>query len=93
MQRLGSNEIFVRAYWLIVAILIGIPSAAFAQAPQFSISFPAERSAQPLDGRMLLLLSTDPSEEPRMQIDDTPKTQMVFGVTVDGLKTRRSGGS
>ena len=35
---------------------------------------------------MLLLLSTDPSEEPRMQIDDTPKSQMVFGVTVDGLK-------
>jgi len=34
---------------------------------------------------MLLLLSTDPSAEPRMQIDDTPRSQMVFGVTVDGL--------
>src|SRR5580698_9358974 len=58
----------------------------FAQSPRFSVSFPKERSAQPLDGRLLLLLSNDPAEEPRMQIDDTPRTQMVFGVTVDGLK-------
>ena len=35
---------------------------------------------------MLLLLSTDPSEEPRMQISDQLRTQMVFGVDVDGLK-------
>ena len=25
-----------------------------------------------------------------MQIDDTPKTQMVFGVTVDGMKPGQS---
>ncbi len=41
---------------------------------------------KPLDGRLLLLLSNDPSDEPRMQIDDTLKSQMVFGVTVDGWK-------
>ncbi|MFZ0705439.1 MAG: hypothetical protein WAM71_07545 [Candidatus Korobacteraceae bacterium] len=75
-----------RTFVLTIVGLVVFASAAFAQAPQFSISFPAQLSAQPLDGRMLLLLSTDPSEEPRMQIDDTPKTQMVFGVTVDGLK-------
>jgi hypothetical protein len=43
-----------------------------------------ERSAQPLDGRLLLVLSTNPDEEPRMQIDDSPRTQIIFGVTVDG---------
>jgi hypothetical protein len=48
--------------------------------------FPASRSAQPLDGRLLLLLSNDPSAEPRMQIDDTLKSQMIFGLTVDGWK-------
>lgn len=58
--------------------------AAVAQTPKFSVSFPQERSTQPLDGRLLLLLSNDPSQEPRMQIDDTARTQMVFGVTVDG---------
>lgn len=54
-------------------------------APKFSISFPPQRSAAPLDGRLLLLLSTDSSAEPRMQIDDTPKTQLVFGIDVDAL--------
>jgi len=39
-----------------------------------------------LYGRLLLLLSNDPSAEPRMQIDDTLKSQMIFGVTVDGWK-------
>ena len=50
------------------------------------MSFPASLSAKPLDGRVLLIFSKDASEEPRMQVDDTPKSQMVFGVTVDGLK-------
>ena len=59
---------------------------SLGQAPRFSISFSSERSAQPLDGRLLLILSNDPAEEPRMQINDTARTQMVFGVTVDGWK-------
>ncbi len=60
--------------------------AAGASAQSISVSFPATTSAQPLDGRMLLLLSNDPSAEPRMQINDTLKSQMVFGITVDGWK-------
>ena len=61
-------------------------SGLCAGAQSFSVTFPAARSAQPLDGRVLLVLSTDSSDEPRNQINDTPKTQMVFGVTVDGWK-------
>ncbi|HEX4486861.1 MAG TPA: hypothetical protein VH088_11370 [Terriglobales bacterium] len=53
---------------------------------KFSISFPKERSAQPLDGRLLLLLSTDPAAEPRMQINDSPQTQIIFGSDVDGMR-------
>lgn len=61
-------------------------AAASGKAPEFALSIPAERAGgQPLDGRMLLLLSTDPSAEPRMQISLSPNTQMVFGVDVDGL--------
>src|SRR5271155_1543957 len=67
----------------VVALFWSFALAASTQS--FSVSFPTSRSAQPLDGRVLLLLSTDPSAEPRMQIDDTPRTQMMFGVTVDGL--------
>ena len=52
---------------------------------QITVSFPASVSSRPLDGRVLLLLSTDPPQEPRMQIDDSPRSQIVFGTTVDGL--------
>jgi len=69
-------------------LLLLFPLASIAQS--FTVSFPKERSAQPLDGRLLLVLSTDPSAEPRNQIDDTPRSQIVFGVTVDGWQPGRS---
>ncbi len=59
-------------------------------SPQFSITFTKQLSDKPIDGRMLLLLSNDPSAEPRMQINDTPKSQMVFGVDVDGLRPEQA---
>ncbi len=65
-------------------LFLVLPFSAAAQS--FSVTFPKETSAQPLDGRLLLLLSTDPSDEPRNQIDDTPRSQIVFGMTVDGWK-------
>ena len=58
--------------------------AVAASAQSFSVTFSKEASAQPLDGRLLLVLSTDPSDEPRNQINDSPRTQIVFGVNVDG---------
>jgi hypothetical protein len=60
------------------------PRAVFAEL-RFAVSFPAERSKTPLDGRLLLLISTDGKAEPRFQINDGPNTQLVFGVDVDGL--------
>ena len=57
-------------------------TSLWAAGPVFDVTFPA--AAGPLDGRLLLVFSTDASAEPRMQIDNTPKSQMVFGVTVDG---------
>ena len=74
---------------LVLALVVAGPLPVLAQSgtsPQFSISFSKQKSDQPLDGRMLLLLSTDPSEEPRMQINDTPESQMVFGIDIDGLE-------
>jgi hypothetical protein len=52
---------------------------------QFAISFPQERSTSPLDGRMLLMISKTGDSEPRFQISDGPKTQLIFGTDVDGL--------
>jgi hypothetical protein len=70
----------------LVVPLLPLLFVGCACAQTVTVRFPAERSEKPLDGRVLLLLSNDPSEEPRMQIDDSPKSQMVFGATVDGWK-------
>ena len=53
---------------------------------RFSVSFRAERSVRPLDGRVLLLVSNDGSAEPRFQVNDGARTQLIFGVDVEGLK-------
>ena len=60
--------------------------AASISAQTITVQFPAARSPESLDGRLLVILSNDPSAEPRMQIDDTPKSQMIFGLTVDAWK-------
>jgi hypothetical protein len=75
----------MRPFRILLTLLFVAAASLPACAQSFTVSFPKERSATPLDGRLLLLLSTDPSDEPRMQIDDTPRSQMIFGVTVDGL--------
>ncbi len=54
----------------------------------FAVSFPAERSATPLDGRVLLFISDDSTKEPRFQTDEyrANSTRPIFGIDVDSLK-------
>jgi hypothetical protein len=80
---------FHRPSGVLIALITGfLVSASFSHAagPRFSVSFPRDRSEKPLDGRIFLLLSNDPSAEPRMQIDDSVRSQMIFGVDVDGMQ-------
>jgi hypothetical protein len=67
-----------------------VPRSAHAQAQasrlRFEVTFPAERSSAPLDGRLLLFVSADTTGEPRFQVSDGPGTQQVFGIDVDGWK-------
>ena len=58
-------------------------------APVVDVVFSRERSAEPLDGRLLLLISTDSTAEPRFQISDDPPTQQVFGTDVEGWRAGR----
>jgi hypothetical protein len=71
-------------------LLLALSGWAPAADRQFSISFPKSRSEQPLDGRVLLILSNDSTEEPRMQISDLPRTQMIFGMDVEGMRHGQS---
>src|ERR1043166_5042642 len=81
----------MKATWSLLAafqtmsVLAQAPSNR-ESAPVFIITFETAKSATPLDGRLLLLLSTDPAEEPRHQINDGPKTQIVFGLDVESWK-------
>lgn len=53
---------------------------------RFEISLPATAAKDALDGRLLLLISTNNEQEPRFQINEDLTTQQVFGVNVDGWK-------
>ncbi len=52
---------------------------------RFGISFSEEQSRDALDGRLLLLISSDGKSEPRFQISTGPATGLVFGIDVEGL--------
>src|SRR5262245_49621637 len=67
------------------ALLFVFSNVALA-TPRFEVNLGPNASATPADGRLLLILSNDPSEEPRMQVNDSAKTQQLFGIDVDGWK-------
>ncbi len=79
----------------IVVFGLGLGLTAFGGNPadtrsdsklEIRVRFGPELGISPVDGRVLLILSKDPAEEPRLQINDSPKTQQIFGIDVDGLE-------
>ncbi|PHS19119.1 MAG: hypothetical protein COA86_05485 [Kangiella sp.] len=53
---------------------------------QFSLSFPAIVSTEPLDGRIILILAHNDKTEPRFQVNSGIEASEVLGINVDGLK-------
>ena len=76
--------------FLVFALTAGALHAQQASTYRFAVSFTNQQSPTPLDGRLLLILSTDPSAEPRLQISNSVRTQMIFGLDVDALKPGQS---
>jgi len=62
--------------------VLALPCVA---AERFEISFSKEVSAAPLDGHVMLLISTAAPPEPRFRLSFTVKTAQAFGVDVDAL--------
>ncbi|HXV90806.1 MAG TPA: hypothetical protein VD707_05510 [Gemmatimonadales bacterium] len=76
---------FVIAFvFAIVPLLAGLTPVPPTAAPRFAVTFPVQRSATPLDGRLLLMIAADSTGEPRFLIEDGPGTQLVFGIDVEG---------
>lgn len=91
MRNIWRKVFYVHSFVIISLLLFITLSCNHGTAGQkqvklkFVISFPAEMSKTPLDGRMLLLISTNDAQEPRFQISDSSRTQQVLGLDVEGL--------
>jgi hypothetical protein len=76
----------------IVSSLAAIPARQAAPTPtepsslRFAITFSTAQGKEGVDGRVLLMISSKPDDEPRFQISDGPTTQLIFGIDVDALK-------
>ena len=80
----------IRPVQVLVVALLAI-SAFAAKTPtatplRFEVSYPADLAKGPLDGRVLLAISTNDKAEPRFQIvEELAESQQLFGVDVDRL--------
>ena len=79
--------------WPAVVPLLLLSASAPSAPPRFLMSFPAARSAQALDGRLLLILSVDSTSEPRFQVSDAANTAQIFGIDVDAWTLTQRYGS
>ena len=93
---LGRVAAYAKGFAMIRAVRCAAAMMLLAAQPvwagSFTVSFPAARSAAPLDGRLILLLSTDKTAEPKSLVDADAllKTPAMFGMNVEGLKPGQS---
>jgi hypothetical protein len=59
---------------------------------RFEVSVADRYSGEPINGRVLLILSTSSEKEPRELIREDVKSQQIFGVDVDGARFPQSDG-
>ena len=82
----GLTPVFLWSFLVFAEFAPSAHAQSRASNLRFEVTFPAERSRAPLDGRLLVFISTDTSSEPRFQVNDAPGTQQVFGVDVENWK-------
>jgi hypothetical protein len=70
---------------LLLSMTHSTHSETSANPTAFSLSFGEDTCNDSIDGRMLLLLSKDGTDEPRFQINGSVSSQQVFGVDVEHL--------
>jgi hypothetical protein len=65
----------------VLTLLLAAPAAGL----EFAVSFGAEQRAEPVDGRVLLVIAAGGEREPRFQVTAQLASAQVFGVDVEGL--------
>jgi hypothetical protein len=71
----------MRKLAILFCLCANLAGVASAQDLRFAVR---HSSGEPLDGRLLLLISKDPENEPRFQIVPGPRSQVAFGIDVEG---------
>ena len=70
---------------LLACMAASLAMSASTVALEFAVRFEAATQDQNLDGRVLLLISRDASDEPRMQVSAGVEAIQIAGVDVEGL--------
>lgn len=70
----------------VLVLLLSCSSEDKTTTISFTVSFSDQASTETLDGRLLLMLSTNTEKEPRFQINSGLEGQLIFGMDVEGIK-------
>lgn len=75
-------------FGLTLAAALFLATATHAAGLRFAVAFPPAVEKATLDGRLILLVSRDPTTEPRTQVtsESALPNPYVFGQNVDGLR-------
>ncbi len=81
-----NQRAFVGAALLVAVVpWLNVPGAtAQTDRSLFTVTLDPSVASQPLDGRLLLMLSTSDESEPRFQISDRFNSQQIYGIDVEG---------
>ena len=71
---------------LLLIALVGCQSTDSSAPISVTITLSDSLDISKVDGRLLLMLSNNAEKEPRFQINDGLKTQLIFGKNVEGLQ-------
>jgi hypothetical protein len=75
----------------LTAMVAGCSGGGPRSAPvQFTVSFPAAAHADPITGRVFVVITRDTSPEPRLQAGSFTQTTPLFGTDVSGLAAGQS---
>lgn len=73
-------------FLLLFASFILSCNTAETSSPSISVKLSENLEIDSVDGRLLLMLSTNSDAEPRFQINNGLDTQLIFGKNVEGMK-------
>ena len=94
MADISNRPFQARQGACVLALLVAVTALASAPASlaarkgklRFEVSFPASAHAQPITGRLFVVITRDGSKEPRLQAGYWGDAAPLFGVDVDELK-------